>query len=411
MWYHFFSFECACSHVLPLHGWKERQWQYLAILEQSSERQLFQPMMHLVESNNSMTSKRERDCMNELLARSEKRQKLTLVPLMLQRLSIMSVNIQFCASFPTDQQKRKQSLQERFGQTHLPDVICMQKGMVGMEEMKDMGYQLVICAGTQGVAQSVDEMIYHDQEALETCRRDQSHKPLCNQVYMRTDSKWKVEASGVEQISSALELAGGGGRKTGWLAVRSMCWLVLSRHDSSKPAVCVMYSHLSGGRLEDQYFVQQLERERYSQIERCIVFYHTMRRRKQNVALGILVGDFNATRTYTVDDPMKAYFKSAITTSQGVWLDARSHHVETEEALEHKFERYIVSPFEALNDWNWLLPYDEEEDEATSVFGHPVDYMAVSSGVVTNRPRRVILNDEKVNGKQTDTAVTTSFFV
>ena len=198
-----------------------------------------------------------------------------------------------------------------------------------------------------------------------------------------------------------------------------MCWLMLGKPDSSKPAVCVMCTHLSGGRFEDQYFVQQLERERYSQIKRCIKFFHTMRRLKPDVDVGILVGDFNATEAYTVDGPMNAYFKSAITTSQGVWLDAKSDAVETEEALEVKFKRYMVSPFEALKDYGWLLAYDEEEVGATSAFGHLVDYMAVSTRVVTDRPRRVILTDEKVKGKQTDTekpttdhnAVITAFFL
>ena len=322
---------------------------------------------------------------------------------MLQPLRVMTVNMQFYASFPTDPQKGKQILQERFGQTHRPDVICMQEGLTGMEVLKDLGYKLVICAGTQGVAQSVDEMMYHDQEALHLCRKDQSHKLLCNQMYISKDSQWKVKDCGVEKISSALELDGGGGRKTGKLAVRSMCWLMLGKTDSSKPAVCVMCTHLSGGRFEDQYFVQQLAKERYSQIERCIDFFHKTQIRKHDDCVGILVGDFNATEAYAVDGPMNAYFKYAITTSQGVWLDAKKNAVETEEALEVKFKRYMVSPFAALQDYGWPLVYDEETIGATSVFGHLIDYMAVSRPVVIDRAQRVILTNQKVEGKPTDT--------
>ena len=366
-----------------------------------------------------MTSERKRK-FAALIAKSEERQRSTLVPLMLQRLSIMSINdIHFNAGFLTGPQKMKQSLEEIFDKTHLPDVICMQKGMDNMEELKNMGYQLVICAGTQGVAQSNDKMIYHNQETLDTCRRDQSHELLVNQVYIAEASPWKVDESGVTQISKTLKLAGGCGRESRWLEVRSMCWVILKKPDSSTPAVCVMNTHLSGGRLEDQYFVQQLEQERYSQVERCIEFFLEKRCHKQSIALGVLVGDFNAPRTYTVDGRMSDYFKSAIRTSQGVWMDARPHNVETEEALQDEFKRYIVSPFKALTDWHWRLPYQEEKDGTTSAFGHPVNYMAVSRKVVTDRPQRVILNNEKVKGKQTDTqkstthqaALITSFFV
>ena len=83
-----------------------------------------------------------------------------------QPLDVMTVNIQFYASFPIDPQIGKQSLQEAFGQTHLPDVICMQEGLTGMDVLKDLGYEIVICAGAKGVAQSVDEMMNHDKEAL-----------------------------------------------------------------------------------------------------------------------------------------------------------------------------------------------------------------------------------------------------
>ena len=351
----------------------------------------------------STTSGRKRKEIDELFEKKRRKQNKTHDPLLLQPLRVMTVNMQFYASFPTDAQKGKQSLQERFGQTHRPDVICMQEGLTGTDVLKDLGYDLVICAGTQGVAQSVGEMMYHDQEALKFCRKDQSHKLLCNQVYIRKDSQWKVEDFGVEQISSALELAGGGGRKTGQLAVRSMCWLMLGKTDSSRPAVCVMCTHLSGGRFEDQYFVQQLAQERYSQIARCIEFFHKRQRQKQDDVVGILVGDFNATEAYAVNGPMKAYFKSAITKSQSVWLDAKYDAVETEEALEEKFKRYMVSPFEALQNSGWPLVYDEKAVGATSVFGHLIDYMAVSRDVVIDEARRVILTNQKVEGEPTDT--------
>ena len=315
-----------------------------------------------------------------------------------QPLEVLTVNMQFFASFPKDPQVGKQKLQAAFGQTHLPDVICMQEGLTGMDVLEDLGYKLVICAGAKGVAQSVDQMMYHDKEALKLCREDQSHALLCNQVYIHSNSEWEVKDCGVEQISSVLELAGAGGRVQGTLAVRSMCWVKLAKADSSRPAVFVMCTHLSGGRFEDQYFVQELARERYSQIQRCIEFFHTKQHRNVYDDVGILVGDFNATEAYTVDGPMNAYFKSAIKKSQGVLLDATSYAVETEEALEDKFKDYMVSPFEALKDYGWSLVYGEEVG-ATSVFGHLIDYMAVSRPLLIDWARVMILTNQKFKGE------------
>ena len=99
---------------------------------------------------------------------------------------------------------------------------------------------------------------------------------------------------------------------------------------------------------------------------------------------------------------MNAYFKSAITKSQGVWLDAKSDAVATEEALEVEFKHYMVSPFEALKDYSWPLVYGEEVG-ATSVFGHLIDYMAVSRQVPIDWARRVILTNQKVKGEPADT--------
>ena len=343
----------------------------IAIFEESSARLLSQPVMETstcgtaegTSSGNpssSMNPETKRKGSAEAFERSEKRLRSTLNQVTLQPLSIMTVNMQFKPSFLNDPHKGTENLQKIIGQTQLPDIICIQEGMPDMDVWQNLKYKLVICAGTQGVAQSVAEMTYHKQEALKCYKKDQSHKLLCNQVYLRKDSQWEVKDFGVEQISSALELAGGGGRKTAQLAVRSMCWLTLGRTDFPRTAVCVMCTHLSGGRFEDQYFVQQLERERYSQIERCIDVFRRIRHRQADVDVGILVGDFNATEAYTVD-----------------------------------------APFDALMDNKWLLAYDKEQIQATSSCGPFGDYMAVSKWVVTGRPQRVILSDQKVKGKQT----------
>ena len=139
----------------------------IAIFEESSARLLSQPVMETstcgtaegTSSGNpssSMNPETKRKGSAEAFERSEKRLRSTLNQVTLQPLSIMTVNMQFEPSFLTDPHKGKQSLQKRIGQTQLPDIICIQEGMPDMDVWQNLKYKLVICAGTQGVAQSDD---------------------------------------------------------------------------------------------------------------------------------------------------------------------------------------------------------------------------------------------------------------
>merc|ERR1712137_299565 len=105
---------------------------------------------------------------------------------------------------------------------------------------------------------------------------------------------WKVLDRGCIPISSNLDLEGGGGRATGRLAIRSMVWVKLQREGAQGvygPCVYVMCTHITGGRFEDQYFVQKLRDERYDQPEKIVSFFND---RKENDDVDILLGDFNA---------------------------------------------------------------------------------------------------------------------
>jgi hypothetical protein len=202
---------------------------------------------------------------------------------------------------------------------------------------------------------------------------------LCNQIYIRPDSDWKVIDSGVMQISSELQLVGGGGRAQGPLAVRSMAWTKLAQmRRGDLPAVYVMCAHITGGRFEDQYFVQQLAEERFYQVERmCDTFFRTKRPSPEDDDIGILVGDFNATTEYVPNGPMSGYFKAGIASSEGVKADAEA---SGKLDLEEQFKKYMLSPFEAIKKHGWSLAYGPELG-ITSGFGHLIDHMALNRKV------------------------------
>mmetsp|Transcript_93812 Transcript_93812/g.236407 ORF Transcript_93812/g.236407 Transcript_93812/m.236407 type:complete len:180 (-) Transcript_93812:209-748(-) len=165
-----------------------------------------------------------------------------------------------------------------------------------------------------------------------------------------------------------------------------------------------MCTHISGGRFEDQYFVQQLAEERYQQTKQCNDFFHLRRPGAQASDVGILVGDFNATEAYSASGPMNAYFKFGIAGSEGVWSDAESVGISTQEDLESSFKTYMVSPFKALKEFGWTLAYGEEVG-VTSAFGHLIDHMALSRPVPVESAEVIYLTNQKVKGKSADTDV------
>mmetsp|Transcript_35515 Transcript_35515/g.64406 ORF Transcript_35515/g.64406 Transcript_35515/m.64406 type:complete len:421 (+) Transcript_35515:87-1349(+) len=316
------------------------------------------------------------------------------------RLVVMTLNLQYFASFPKDAQAAKARLQEALGGACPPDVICVQEGLEHRDILSELGFELVVCTGRDGVAQSVSDMVYADDQALGGCDPANHDMLLCNQIYVRRNFSWSIADWGVEQISSDLQLTGSSGRSHGKLAVRSMAWVKL--RSATGPFVYVMCTHISGGRFEDQYFAQQLSEERRLQTERALNFFHA--RVKPNPDdIGILVGDFNATTEYGKEGPMHSYFKAAIANSSGVQADASVAGLQNEQEIEELFKTYMVSPFTAIKKHGWTLAYDQHKVGPTSGFGHLVDHMATSRPLEVVSAEPVHFTNQKFGNKPKDT--------
>mmetsp|Transcript_105048 Transcript_105048/g.313822 ORF Transcript_105048/g.313822 Transcript_105048/m.313822 type:complete len:368 (-) Transcript_105048:134-1237(-) len=317
-------------------------------------------------------------------------------------LVIMTLNLQYFASYPKDEDAARKRLHEATSGPRPPDIICVQEGLASRDALGPVGFDLRVCAGQLGLAQSVHDMVYGDPPTLLGCEEEVHSDLLCNQIYVRRDSGWTMMDKGAMQISSDLCLAGGGGRAEGKLAIRSMVWLKLQRKDSPSAAVYVMCTHLTGGRFEDQFFVQELSQERFNQPDRIINFFNT-RPDPSPDDIGILLGDFNATSEYIQNGPMSCYFKSAIAGSKGVQADAVATGVEST-LLEDQFKTYMISPFEAIRDKHgWVFAYTQDQVGVTSGFGHLIDHMATSRPLKVVSADLIYLTNQKFGDKPKDT--------
>lgn len=319
-------------------------------------------------------------------------------------LSVMPLNLQYFASYPKGEEGEAAAhrrLLEVTGGDSPPDVICVQEGLASKDVLTPVGFEKTVCAGASGIAQSVYEMVYGDAPTLKTCSDKLHGELLCNQIYMRRGSSWRLVDSGVMQISTDLQLVGGGGRAQGKLAVRSMVWVKL-RLQEDLPAVFVMCTHITGGRFEDQYFVQQLAEERFHQVDRIISFFNNSRPNPSSDDLGILLGDFNATTEYLSGGPMSGYFKASIAGSDGVKSDAdaaESHGNKVN--LEEQFQCYMLSPFRAIRRHGWSMAYGPELG-ITSGFGHLIDHMAMNKSL-PSKAKVIYLTNQKFGNKPPDT--------
>jgi len=318
------------------------------------------------------------------------------------RLVVMTLNLQYFSSYPADGKAAQEALRRATcigDDEKAADVIAVQEGVADIDVLDAVGYALVACSGNVGKAQSVREMVYSDSVTLKACPEQLRDRLLCNQLYLRKGSGWSLEDSGVERISSDLELRGGGDRCEGRLAVRSMVWARL-RRVGREGSVLAMCTHISGGRFEDQYFVQQLAEERRLQTERCVGFFEKQRRGPQDLA--VIAGDFNALEEYARDGPMHAYYCFGVAPSAGVKADAEAAGLGTREALEERFKDYMVSPFGALRGAHWAFAYGKEVGVSSS-FGHLVDHMATSRPVQVEQCEVKFLTNQKVGNQPPDT--------
>lgn len=189
---------------------------------------------------------------------------------------------------------------------------------------------------------------------------------------------------------------------TGILAIRSMVWVQMRKKDST-PCTYVMCTHITGGRFEDQYFVQQMAEERKLQLDRIISFFNNRRGSPDDV--GIIVGDFNATSVYTSTGAMHDYYKAMISTSSGVQADAVTASLDSGEELEAHFKDYMISPFTAISAHGWTFAYDRQQVGYTSGFGHCIDHMAMSRPLHVHSTEVIHLTNQKFGNKPKDAEV------
>lgn len=313
-------------------------------------------------------------------------------------LALMTLNLQYFASYPKDEEAARARLKEA---TVGCDFVCVQEGLASKDVLTPVGFELSICAGKEGIAQPVHDMVYGDAPTLRGCDESVHNELLCNQIYRRQDSPWIVLDSGAVQISTDLQLVGGGGRAQGNLAKRSMVWVKTQWKSRTGPVVYVMCAHFTGGRFEDQYFVQQLVDERFCQPTRIVNWFEN-RSTPQDDDVGILLGDFNATTEYTAAGPMHGYFKAGIENSAGVQADATAASLKEAELCEH-FKRYMISPFTAIQKKGWTFAYDQRQVGVTSGFGHLIDHMASSRAIKINSTKVIHLTNQKFGNKPKDT--------
>jgi endonuclease/exonuclease/phosphatase family metal-dependent hydrolase len=284
----------------------------------------------------------------------------------------------------------------------------VQEGLANQDVLGPVGFDLCVCSSQSGHAQSVYDMVYGDSQALATCPIEFQHVNLCNQVYIRKNSGWKVVERGSMPISSDLMLAGLGGRRHGKLAVRSMVWLKLQAPEANSPFVYVMCTHITGGRFEDQYFMQSLTEERKTQLTNIIDFYNN-RVGASEEDVGIIVGDFNATTVYTSKGTMHGYFAASILPSEGVQEDAKwiltpkARERGMDVVLEEHFKEYMISPFKAITESGWTFAYDRQHVGYTSGFGHTIDHMVMSRPLLVESAEVVYMTNQKFGNKQADT--------
>jgi endonuclease/exonuclease/phosphatase family metal-dependent hydrolase len=309
------------------------------------------------------------------------------------------LNFQYYSSYPEDEAAASSRLKDVLGGPKPPDVICVQEGLASKNTLDAVGFDLKVCAGKEGKAQTVYDMVYGDANTLKICPERYHHELLCNQIYLRKDSLWELVDSGSMQISSDLDLHGGGKRAEGKLAIRSMVWVKLSR--PSLPEVYVMCTHISGGRFEDQYFVQRLSEERKQQLERIVAFFESRPGAKTH-DVGILVGDYNATLDYEPGGPMSGYFNSAVKGSEGVLSDAKEANLSSDQKLEELFKDYMLSPFTTIKQHNWCHAYGKEIG-ITSGFGHLIDHMVTNRKVESLSAEVLYLTNQKFGNKKKDT--------
>lgn len=265
-----------------------------------------------------------------------------------RELVVMTLNMQYLASFPQDPTLARRRLVEITSAVPRPDVICVQEGLEGIDLFGQVGYSKLISSAVK--AHPLRECLYDDPGALGAVPSVAHQSLMVNELYLRSDDcLWEAQSTGVDQISSSsLMVAHGGGEQA--LVARSAVWARLGLKGSTEgPFVYVLNTQMSGSRIEDELFLSQLGDERRRQAARLVDLFSS---RSAEDDLGIIVGDFGA-----VSGPFG------------------SDYPEEAEA-----------PLQTLEDVGWSLVYDKDAVPASCLFGFLADFMATSQKVT---PRSV----------------------
>lgn len=255
------------------------------------------------------------------------------------QLVVMTFNLQYLATFPQDPNVARRRLLE-ITSGNRPDIIAVQEGLEGIDLLAQVGYTKLISSAVKAV--SLREALYGDETALSAVPEIAQDSLMVNELYLRNESGWEVQQTGVEQISSSLMVSVCAAELP--LTPRAVVWAKLSR-GAEGPCIFVMNSQLSGARIEDELLLSALGDERSRQVARVVDIFGQHAAEED---LAIFVGDFGA-----VSGPLT---------------------VDAPDAAE--------APLESLKDLGWSLAYDQSVVNASCLFGYLADFMATSRKVV-----------------------------
>eukprot|EP00927_Polykrikos_kofoidii_P060266 TRINITY_DN55287_c0_g1_i1.p1 TRINITY_DN55287_c0_g1~~TRINITY_DN55287_c0_g1_i1.p1 ORF type:complete len:839 (+),score=145.80 TRINITY_DN55287_c0_g1_i1:51-2567(+) len=289
------------------------------------------------------------------------------------------------------------------------DVVCLQDGYWGQSSiLGSAGFDLSVCSAAAGLSDRLHDAVYDDEMILDSFPKAMHRNRLCNQIYVSRRSTWEVVDTCAERISSDMPLPGFGGRAQGILASRSMVWVKLRRRgETFSRSVYVMCTQLSGGRLEDPYFLRQLAAERVEQSRRILEAYGS-RPEPMDTDVAILAGGFNASHFHGAAADcclLREHFQACAERFPGVWEDAEecgalvdtqrrqsteksarggyaSIVKEAEKAEElcllERFADYMRAPLRVVRRCGW-------SHIATNNLPSPRDLVDFTDGLITSR--------------------------
>eukprot|EP00931_Biecheleriopsis_adriatica_P052968 TRINITY_DN30910_c0_g1_i1.p1 TRINITY_DN30910_c0_g1~~TRINITY_DN30910_c0_g1_i1.p1 ORF type:complete len:961 (+),score=186.22 TRINITY_DN30910_c0_g1_i1:180-2885(+) len=289
-------------------------------------------------------------------------------------LIVLSMILRRYASFPRDLQVSTSELRRIIG-SPLPDVICVQEGLEGMDMLTEVGYKRIASSVLR--SQALRDAVYGSAVELNSVSGSSHGRLLVNELYIRMQgSSWEAIDSGAAQISSDLTLSMGGpddmsqgaGLPVGaWpLATRSAVWTKLRHRDRpAGPFAYVLNTQFSGGDLEDRFFAGPLAEERKLQADRLLELFNS-RLGVGGQDLGILAGHFYSSEP-----------EDAAGLPLRVPPDASGTGLSPDQMCR-QYQAYLDGPFNVLKQHGWRMAYNQAQVGPTSPEKQLVDYMATN---------------------------------